>query len=86
MQKLGIVEFSDVFNSNLDSLLITSESHILRNGNFYEEVIFKLFDIYQRDNSNYSINDLIKVFHIFLYSMFKHKPDTEKNEDIIILK
>lgn len=85
MQKLGITEFREVFFQNIDTIITTSLIHVDENRNFYEEVAFKLFDVYQREDSNYSIKELNTFFHIFLYSMFKHKPDVEKNDDDIKL-
>lgn len=83
MQKLGLIEFREVFFESLDTIIMTSLLHIDENKPFYEEVVFKLFDIYQRENSNYSVKELILFFHVFLHSMFKHKPSVEKNEDDI---
>ncbi len=84
-QKLGIIEFREEVLYNLDTLITSSEIHLNQNSDFYEEVIFKCYDLYQRENSDFSINDVLKFFHIFLYSMFKHKPSVEKNDDEIKL-
>jgi len=84
-RKLGISEFSQVFMENLDTLITVNQIHVDQNENFYNEVIFKCFDLYQRESSDFSVNDTLKFFHIFLYSMFKHKPSVEKNDDEIKL-
>lgn len=83
--KLGITEFREVFFENL-STLITNEEHIIQENSFYEEVIYKCFEIYQKENITYSINEILNFFHVFLYSMFLHKPNVNKPEDKITLK
>lgn len=82
-QKLGYVEFCTFFAENL-SHLITNEAHITENESFYEEVIFKLFELYLKMD-NCSINSLIRIFEVFLYSMFKHTPGTILPEDKITI-
>ena len=84
-QKLGYLEFQDVFYSNLDTLITTSNSNVISDKNFYDEVVFKCFDLYQRETSNYSVSEILKFFHIFLYAKFKHKPSVEKDDDVITL-
>jgi hypothetical protein len=83
--KLGYLEFEEVFLENLDSITITSLKHIEENKDFYDEIVFKCFDLYQRETSNFSVNDSLKFFHIFLYSAFKHRPNVEKEDDVIKL-
>jgi len=85
MRKLGLIEFTEVFYDNLDTLIISSELNVAENKNFYDEVIFKCFDIYQRDGNDYSVNDILKFFHVFLYAAFKHKFDVYKDDDEIKL-
>lgn len=82
--KLGYNEFDDVFFDEI-STLITNEEHIEKNFPFYQEVSYKLFELYQKENSEYTVSELLKMFHIFLYSMFLHKPSVEKPEDVITL-
>lgn len=85
-QKLGLTEFSETFFENLDDLVITNQSHIVQNEEFYNEICFKCFDIYQRESSDFSVNDILKFVHVFLYATFKHKPSVDKDDDEIILK
>lgn len=85
MSKLGLVEFSEVFLDNLDTLIISSELHVESNKDFYDEVIFKCFDIYQREGNDYSVNDILKFFHSFLYAAFKHRLNVYKDDDEIKL-
>lgn len=80
MEKLGILEFSEVCYDNIDTFITTSLLHIEENKEFYDDVIFKLYDFYQRSDKDLSVRDLIIPFNIFLYSMFKNNPSTEKNE------
>lgn len=82
--KLGYDEFNDVFFEEI-STLITNEEHIEQNELFYQEVSYKLFELYQKESSGYTVSELLKMFHIFLYSMFLHKPSVEKPEDAIRL-
>ena len=84
-QKLGYLEFENVFLENIDSITITSLEHIEQNKNFYDELIFKCFDLYQREGSNFSVGDVLKFVHIFLYATFKHRPNVEKDDDTIKL-
>ena len=83
-QKLGINEFREVFFDNL-STLITCQSHVDSAKDFYEEIIFKTFEVYQKSSSDYCVNEILTFFHIFLYAMFKEKPSVDKPEDIITL-
>jgi len=83
-RKLGIDEFKEVFFDNLGTL-ITNENHILNNYDFYEDIIFKCFELYQKQSYTYLVSDFTKIINIFLKSMFLNKPDTELPEDIITL-
>lgn len=85
MSKLGIIEFRETFFDLLDTLTVSSSIHVEQESEFYEEVIFKSFDLYQRETSDYSVSEIIKFFHIFLYAAFKHKPSVEKDDDTIKL-
>lgn len=85
-QKLGLSEFRQTFLENIDSITLTTSFHISNNEDFYEEIIFKCFDLYQRETSDFSVFDVLKFVHIFLYATFKHKPSVDKNDDEIILK
>jgi len=86
MQKLGIIEFTEVFYEKLDTLFVTTSVHVEQDKIFYEDAIFKCYDVYQKDSAEYEISDLVKIFHCFLYSMFKNKPSVDKNDDEIIVK
>ena len=81
MQKLGFSEFEETFKDLLDVYVTTNYSHIEQNSDFYEDVIFKLFDFYQRSENISNVRVLIIPFHIFLHAMFKYKPSVEKNDD-----
>ena len=85
IQKLGIKEYEEVFYDNL-STLITNSSHIESCKDFYDEIVYKSFEVYQKNTSNYSVNEILNFFHIFLYAMFNEKPSVEKPEDKITLK
>jgi hypothetical protein len=82
-EKLGYEEFKQVILENL-SKVITTQSHIDYNESFYTSVIFKMFEMYQNDIINpVSISNCVKMFDVFLYSMFKHQPETELPEDLV---
>lgn len=82
-QKLGYEEFKQVVLENI-SKVITTQSHIEQEQEFYSTVIFKMFEKYQNDVVNpVSINNCVKLFDIFLYSMFKYQPETELPEDLV---
>jgi len=83
--RLGYSEFNEIFYELLDTYITTSLVHVEANKEFYDDVIFKMFDVYQRDNKEYSVKELVLFFHIFLHSMFKNKPSTDRNEDEITL-
>lgn len=76
--KLGLIEFENFFMEHIDSINITSITHMQENEEFYSGVIFKIYDLYQRDGSDYSILDLVKLFHIFLTESFKNNTKFEK--------
>jgi hypothetical protein len=82
-EKLGYEEFRQVVLENI-SKVITNQSHIEDNSEFYNMIIFKLFEKYQNDlMEDYTINQVVKMFDIFLYSMFKYSPSTKLPEDLI---
>lgn len=83
MDKLGLSEFRQVFFDNLDSYVVTSFYHIDENTDFYEDVVLRLFDFYQRPENNFNVRDLLIPFQIFLHAMFKYKPSLEKNDEQI---
>lgn len=82
-QKLGLSEFREVFYDNLDTFNITTLIHIEDNEDFYEDIIFKLYDFYQRSTKDLSIRDLVIPFQIFLFSMFTNKPSVYKEDDVV---
>lgn len=83
--KLGLTEYTAFFFENL-STLVTNQAHIDENKNFYDEVVFKTFEIYQKNSSDYTITEILNFIHIFLYAMFNEKPSVEKPEDKITLR
>ena len=83
--KLGYLEFTEIFYQNLDTLITTSITNVENDKEFYDEVVFKCFDLYQRESSHYSVSEILKFFHIFLYAKFKHKPSVEKDDNEITL-
>ena len=83
MQKLGVTEFIEVFYANLDTFNITSSIHIEENGGFYDEVVLKLYDFYQRSTLDLQIRDLVIPFQIFLHAMFTNKPNVYKDDSVI---
>ena len=48
MQKLGLNEFTEVFFDSLDTVLTTSLIHVEENQAFYDDIVFKMYDVYQR--------------------------------------
>ena len=83
--KLGLTEYTAFFLENL-STLVTNQAHIDENKNFYDEVVFKTFEIYQKNSSDYTITEILNFIHVFLYAMFNEKPSVEKPEDKITLR
>lgn len=83
--KLGLTEYTAFFFENL-STLVTNQAHIDENKNFYDEVVFKTFEIYQKNSSDYTITEILNFIHVFLYAMFNEKPSVEKPEDKITLR
>ena len=81
MQKLGLTEFTETYKDLLDLYVTSNYTHYDENLSFYEDVIFKLFDFYQRSEHDLSVRDLVTPFHIFLHAMFKYKPSVEKNDN-----
>lgn len=83
-QQLGYLEYREVFLDHLDSVLITNSVHMHSEKDFYEDIILKSFDVYQKGNIG-SIKEIVSFFHCFLWAMFKNKPSVEKNDDEIIV-
>lgn len=83
-QQLGYLEYREVFFDHLDTVLISSSVHLQSHEDFYEDIILKSFEIYQKGEIS-SIKEIVSFFHCFLWAMFKNKPSVEKNDDEIIV-
>lgn len=84
-QRLGLTEFSEVFMDNL-SRLISNQTHIDQNFDFYEHYIFKSFELYNNSKTQqYTISQILALFEIMLDSLFKYSPSTELPIDSITI-
>jgi len=80
---LGYEEFRIEVYDRL-SRVITNQNHIDENQDFYEEIIFKMFEKYKNGTVNrVSITQCVLLFDIFLHSMFENKPKTFLPEDLV---
>ena len=82
-QKLGYVEFQELFFDRL-SRLITNSTHIENFRDFYEHYCFKAYEQYNNSKTEeYTINQIITLFEVALDALFKYQPDNFLSEDSI---
>lgn len=81
--KLGIEEYRQHVLGNLSNIIV-NPNYVSQNIDFFNNVIFKMFQIY--DNpfiENISINQQIKHLEVFLAVMIKEKPTLELPDDTV---
>jgi len=82
-QKLGQIEYEETLLYNVSKLVI-NRNYILNNEDFFNNVLFKLYEEYMF-GGEVSIVKQAKSLEIFLGCMIKHKPSQELPEDSLFL-
>lgn len=80
--KLGQVEYYEVLLDNISKIVI-NRNYISRNQQFWDSMVFKMFEEYRFSLEDISIRKQAKLLEIFFGSLFEFSPETEKPEDII---
>lgn len=81
---LGYEEFRGHFFENISRIII-NQNYIDENFDFFEKVIFKLWENYYYNSNieNISITKQLNLFEIFLSAMIELKPSNQLPEDVI---
>jgi hypothetical protein len=82
--KLGISEFEEVLLDCLSTIIIP-RSYIEENKEFWDSIVFKLFEDYYYSPEPLSIRKQAKTLDIVFNSLFTFKPPVEKPTDILNL-
>lgn len=82
--KLGLLEYTDVLLDNVSKMVI-SQSYIDENRDFFDNVIFKLWESYINSLETVSIVKHARYLEIFVGTMLRCKPSLELPEDSINL-
>lgn len=80
--KLGLEEFQQHVYDNISKIII-NRKYIDENQQFFDSVLFKMWEDYHFKADNTSINLLIRNLEFFLWAMIKNKPAQELPEDEI---
>lgn len=84
-ERVGQVEYSEILLDNISTVVIP-RSYIEQNQEFWDDIVFKLFEDYYFSPEEVSVRKQAKIVEVILGKMFEHKPSTEKPEDVITLK
>jgi len=80
--KLGLLEYTDVLLDNVSRLII-NQNYIYENSEFFDNLIFKLWENYNNSLESISIRKQAQMLEIFLGTMLKEKPSLSLPEDSI---
>lgn len=78
--KLGQTEYEEVLLDNISKLVI-NRNYILENSEFFDAVIFKMFEDYLFSLEQISITKQAKMLELFLGCMLKYSPAQILPED-----
>lgn len=82
-ERLGIDEYTAHVLENISKIII-NQNYIYQNYSFFEKIIFKMFEDYDKSILEpISINKQIKMLELFLAAMIEMKPSQELPEDSI---
>lgn len=84
MEKLGLSEYSEVLLDNVSKVVI-NRAYIENNQEFWNNIVFKLYEEYFFSLEQTSIRKQAKLLEIFFNGLFEFHPAVEKPEDIIDL-
>jgi hypothetical protein len=82
--KLGQTEYEEVLLDNISKLVI-NRNYILENSEFFDAVVFKMFEDYLFSLEPISITKQAKTFELFLGCMLKYLPTQVLPEDSLKL-
>lgn len=82
-KRFGEVEYEEIFLDKL-SKVIVNRNYIEQNSQFWDIVIFKLWEQYYFSKREITIDSQVQSFEIIMDSIFKYRPSLELPEDIII--
>lgn len=82
--KLGQTEYEEVLLDNISKLVI-NRNYILENEEFFDAVVFKMFEDYLFSVEPISIRKQAKMFELFLGCMLKYTPTQTLPEDSLKL-
>lgn len=83
-QKLGQLEYEDVLLDNLSKVVI-NRRYIKENQNFWDNLIFKMFEEYYFSTEEISIRKQAKYLEIFFDCNIKFKPSQVLPKDVLDL-
>jgi len=81
-EKLGQVEYYETLLDNISKIVI-NRNYIAQNQDFWDNMVFKMFEEYYFSLEEISIRKQAKLLEIFFGCLFESHPATEKPEDII---
>lgn len=83
-ERLGSEEYRVHVYENI-SKIIVNRNYIEENFDFFEKIVFKMWELYYYDSilEPISITKQIKMLELFLSVMLEMKPDTTLPEDIV---
>src|SRR6187402_3027182 len=81
--KLGIEEYSGHVYENISKIII-NQNYINENIDFFEKIIFKMWEQYYYSTVEYvSINKQLAMLELFLSAMIELRPTQELPEDYL---
>ena len=80
--KLGATEYEEVLYDNINKIII-NRNYIKQNQQFWDNIVFKMFEEYNFSSEEVSIRKQAKIVEIILAMMIKFKPAQELPEDLI---
>lgn len=83
-QRLGLTEYTEVLLDNISKVVI-NRSYIEQNHQFFDKIVFKLFEQYYYSSELISIRKQAEEIEIVFSCIFEFSPPVEKPEDIITL-
>lgn len=82
--KLGMSEYEEVLIDNI-STVVVPRSYLEQNRDFWNGLVFKLFEVYHYSIEPVSIRKQAQMLEIFFSSLFSYQPSIDKPEDILNL-
>lgn len=83
-ERLGITEYTEVLLDSISRMIVT-QSYIDENNDFFDHLIFKMWENYMNSLEYISIRKQSQLLEIFLGTLLKEKPSVNLPEDSIDL-